>query len=153
LLGVEIRPAAELGDAFAQACMALRRTGRERFGWAEKSAAQGERDGLYQLGYCYRVGIGCVKDVERTKENFLVAAELGHLYGMIHVVELFDKDDQQRYIWFGRAAAIGLSSVFLNEMSDQIRNCNNGSGHANVVFFERTRQQRGPNNLWERLQV
>jgi hypothetical protein len=79
-----IRPAAELGDAFAQAWMMVC-TGEPRFRWAEKSAAQGERDGFFWLGYCYRTGVehsyrtgaGCVKDAEREKENFLVAAELG----------------------------------------------------------------------------
>ncbi len=41
----EIRRAAELGDSFAQAWMAEETEYEERFCWAEKSAAQGERDG------------------------------------------------------------------------------------------------------------
>jgi hypothetical protein len=56
-----IRRAAELGDSFAQACMAEETEDEERFCWAEKSAAQGERDGyellslfplLFQGGFC-----------------------------------------------------------------------------------------------------
>jgi hypothetical protein len=39
----EIRGAADLGDAFAQAWMAGQRNGEESFRWAEKSASQGTR--------------------------------------------------------------------------------------------------------------
>jgi hypothetical protein len=48
---------------------------------------------------------------------------------------LLDKDDPQRFVWFGRAAASdGGSSFFMDEMSDQIHNFNSGTGHASVVF-------------------
>jgi TPR repeat protein len=73
---IEIRRAADLGDAFAQAKMPGQTRGEERFRWAEKSAAQGERD---ELGHCCRYGQGCEEDLERAKENFLVAAELGRM--------------------------------------------------------------------------
>jgi TPR repeat protein len=66
----EIRRAADLGDALAQAEMTMRTVGKESFRWAEKSAAQGERDGLYWLGRCFRDGIGCEEDKERAKEYF-----------------------------------------------------------------------------------
>ena len=65
--------------------MAGETDGEDRFRWAVKSAAQGERDGFCYLGYCYRDGFGCEVDVERAKENYLVAAELGHVYAMIRV--------------------------------------------------------------------
>jgi TPR repeat protein len=130
----EIHRAADLGDAFAQAWMARQAAGEERFGWAEKSAAQGERDGFCNLGYCYRNGIACEKDLERAKENFLVAAELGYVYGMVCVGELLDKNDPQRFVWFGRAAANGEPFSFLKEMRDQIRNFSSGTGLSNVMF-------------------
>jgi TPR repeat protein len=71
----EIRRAAELGDAFAQAVM-WRAGGKESFLWAEKSAAQGEGDGFCRVGYCYQHDVGCEEDLRKAKENFLVAAEL-----------------------------------------------------------------------------
>ncbi len=72
-----LRRAADLADAYAQARMAAQTSDdEERFDWAEKSAAQGERDGFKSLGYCFLNGEGCKKDLERAKENFLVAAEL-----------------------------------------------------------------------------
>jgi TPR repeat protein len=104
------------------------------FAWAEKSAAQGERDGFYYLGFCYLDGTGCVEDVERAKENFLVAAELGDVYAMVCFGELLGKDDPQRFVWFGRATAMEQSSDFLNEMGFQIRNFNSGTGYAKIVF-------------------
>jgi TPR repeat protein len=130
----EIRRAADLGDAFAQAEMAWRTDGQERFGWAEKSAAQGERDGFYQLGDCYRHGIGCVKDVERAKVSFLVAVELEDLRATICLGEFLDRFDPRRYFWFGRAAASGDPYSFLNEISDQIHIFNSGTEHTSVVF-------------------
>jgi TPR repeat protein len=82
----EIRRSADLGDPFAQACMAGQTGSKESFSWAEKSAAQGEHDGFCHLGYCYRDGIGCERDVERAKENFLVAAEFEDLRATICLV-------------------------------------------------------------------
>ncbi len=131
----EIRRAVDLGNAFAQARMAIETEDEERFRWAEKSAAQGERDGFYWVGQCYRDGSGCVKDAERAREYFLVSAELGDVYAMVRVGEFFDKDDPQRFVWFGRAASNGGSSLnFLKEMSGQIHNFSSETRNANVVF-------------------
>jgi TPR repeat protein len=97
--------------------MAGETDGEDRFRWAVKSAAQGERNGFCYLGYCYRDGFGCEVDVKRAKENYLVAAELGHVFSMVSLGDLLDKDDPQRFVWFGRAASSGYSTSFLNEMS------------------------------------
>jgi hypothetical protein len=131
----EVRRPADLGDAFAQAWMAWKTVGEERFRWTEKSAAQGERNGFNQLGDCYQFGIGCEKDVGKAKGNFLVAAELGYIYAILSSGDLLDKDDPQRFVWFGRAAASnGGSFSFWNEMSDHVCNFSSGTGHAKVVF-------------------
>jgi hypothetical protein len=58
----------------------------------------------------------------------------GHVYATVSLGELLDKDVPQRFVWFGRAAASGASLFFLNEITEQIRNFNSGSGHAKVVF-------------------
>jgi hypothetical protein len=129
-----MRRAADLGDAFAQAWIAEETEDEERFQWAEKSATQGERDGFLQLGACYRHGIGCEEDVERAKENFLVAAGLGDVHAMMYVGRLFDKGDSQRFVWLGRAATKGSSYAFWSEMRDQMRNFGSGTGHARVIF-------------------
>jgi TPR repeat protein len=64
---------------------------QELFRWSEKSAAQGERGGLYWLGYCYRHGFGCEKDREKGKENFLIAAELEDMCAMEHLASFLAK--------------------------------------------------------------
>jgi hypothetical protein len=95
----EIRRAADLGDAFAQAWMAWQTDGEESFRWAGKSAVQGERDGFFFLGHYYRGRIGCEKDLEKAKENFLVASELGHVHAMVR---------GGRVIWQRRSSTISL---------------------------------------------
>jgi hypothetical protein len=123
----EVHRAGDAGDAFAQALMA-----------AEKSVAKGERDGFYWLGHCYQHGIGCEEDAERAKENYLVVAELGRLRALIYVGSLLGKDDPQRFVLYGRAAANGAANgesyAFLEEMYKQICSFNSGTGHAKVVF-------------------
>jgi hypothetical protein len=103
-----------------------------------KSAGQGERDGFFQLGRCYRYGSGCVKDAEKGKKVFLVAAELGHVVGMVSLGKLLEKDDSQRFYWFGRAATANGDSFgsvyFMNEIRGQIRKFSSGTGHASVIF-------------------
>jgi hypothetical protein len=130
----QMRRAADLGDAFAQAYIAGQATGEERFRWAEKSAARGERDGFLKLATCYLDGTGCEEDVESSKDNYSAAAELGNVFAMVCLGRLFGKDDPQRFVWLGRAAANGDSDSFLSEMVDQIRKFRSGTGHAKVVF-------------------
>jgi TPR repeat protein len=98
----EIGRAADLGDGLALAEMAEETDGKERFLWAEKCASQGERDGFFWLGYCFGEGIGCLKDAEKAKENFLLASELDHVHAIVHVGELLDEDDPQRFVWFDK---------------------------------------------------
>jgi TPR repeat protein len=65
-----LRRSVELGFAFAQALMAGQTQGEDKFKFAQLSAAQGERDGLLWLGWCFRDGLGCEKDLDKAKEFF-----------------------------------------------------------------------------------
>jgi hypothetical protein len=40
------------------------------------------------FGWCFRDGEGCEKDLDKAKENFLRASELGHVLAMIEIGEL-----------------------------------------------------------------
>jgi TPR repeat protein len=62
--------AAELGFAFAQTLLAGRTQGDEKFKFAKLAAAQGERNGFYELGRCFCDGEGCDEDLNKAKENF-----------------------------------------------------------------------------------
>jgi TPR repeat protein len=127
-----LRQAANKGYACAQAWMARETAGEEKFRWAQKAASQGERDGFYMLALCYEDGLGCERSIERAKENYLAAAELGRVSGMCAYGKLLDKSDPQRLVWMGRALPyLGASAfVFLNEIMD----FNAGTRKANVVF-------------------
>jgi TPR repeat protein len=72
--------------------------------------------------------------LERAKENYLVAAELGLVAAMVRLGNILNKDDHQRFVWFGGAAANGFCNSFLSEMRDQIHKLNSGIGHAKVIF-------------------
>jgi hypothetical protein len=71
-----LRCSTELGFAFAQAWMAGRSQGEKKFKFAKLAAGQGERDGLFWLGWCFRNGEGCEKDLDKAKENFCLQANL-----------------------------------------------------------------------------
>jgi hypothetical protein len=117
-----IRRAAELGDAFAQAWMAGGPLVGEVDGcrWAEKSAAQGERDGFFQLALCFSEGIGCDEDLEKAKENYLLAAEVGHVDAMGYYAT-FRTSEPEQFVWLARMTAVGVAQDFLDAMKDHFR--------------------------------
>lgn len=125
---------AELGYSFAQACLAYRTTGEERFKFAQLAALQGERDGYRWLGDCFCDGDGCNKDLEKAKQNFFIAAELGHVFCMRWLGELLSGSDPQRWQWWGLAAKLGHSGDFLLSFSKQVRKFASGSGSVLAMF-------------------
>jgi TPR repeat protein len=129
-----LRRSAELGFAFAQAWMAEKTEGNEKFKFAQLAAAQGERDGHAWLGWCLRDDEGCERDLDKAKGNFLRASELGLVWAMIWLGDLLDESDPQRWRWLGRAAALGDRSSFLSCFAGQVEPFNSGSGSAVVMF-------------------
>ncbi len=133
-----LRRASEMGSAFA--CSSLSRAvlcenKHEAFRLAQLAAAERERDGFYLLGLCFRDGIGCEKDLNLARENYLIGAELGHVWAAESFGELLDKCDPVPWIWFGRAALRGLTSSFLDYFSNQVELFFSGSGNAPIVFL------------------
>jgi hypothetical protein len=131
----EVRRAADLGDAFAQAWMAEERNGQERFQWAVKSAAQGEREGYYSLGWCYKSSIGCNRHVSWASENLLNAAELGFVDAMIEYGFTLEKTKRERFSWLQKGAVGGSSFYFLEEVEEQVRLYKSGCSNARTVFI------------------
>jgi hypothetical protein len=129
-----LRRSAELGFSFAQALMAREVEGDEKFKFAQLAAAQGEPDGFFRLGQCFDDGEGCEKDLDKAKENFLIASRLGHIFAMDWLGELLEDSDPQRWRWWGQAAALGNSASFLLDFADQVELFNSGSGSAVVMF-------------------
>jgi TPR repeat protein len=129
-----LRRSTELGFAFAQALMAWETRGEEKFKFAQLAAAQGERDGFLWLGLCFRAGEGCEKDLDKAKESFFHSSELEHVYAMVSLGQLLGASDPQRWRWWGCAAALGASSVFVCNFALQVVLFNSGSGSAAVMF-------------------
>jgi hypothetical protein len=129
-----LRRSAELDFAFAQALLVGRTRGKEGFKFAQLAAGQGDRDGLYWLGWCFRFGQGCEEDLDKAKENFLLASELDHVMAMDGLGHLLDKSDPQRWRWLGCVAALGRAGGFLSDFSDQVELFDSGSGSAAVMF-------------------
>jgi hypothetical protein len=144
-----LRRSAELGFAFAQALMAWKTAGEESFKFAQLAAAQGERDGLLELGRCFRDGEGCEKDLDKAKEIFLRGTKLGDVSAMGWLGKLLAKSDPQRWQWWGQAAVLGNSWRFLSGFAKQVELFHAGSGSA-VVMFAIGRALQGHVNDQER---
>jgi TPR repeat protein len=97
-----------MGYAPAQGQLSMLCFGKEAFLGAQRAASQGDRTGIFWLGWCHYDGRGCAKNERRAIELYREAAEMGHvgaqsLYGRLS----FGKLEWQRYLWWGRAAADG----------------------------------------------
>ncbi len=133
-----LRRASEMGNAFA--CSTLSEQVRyendeESFRLARLAASLHERNGFCWLGHCSRYGFGCEKDLNFAKQNFLIAAELGHVGAAVGYGFLLDESDLARWLWLGRAALRGLHHSFLGSFSKQVELFFSGSGNATVVFL------------------
>ena len=125
---------AKLGFAPAQASLARHSTEKNHLKFAQQSAEQGERDGFYRIGICFRDGEGCEKDLNKAKENFLKASKLGHGGAMLEIGRLLNEFDPQRWKWWGRTAALGNVWKFLACFEKEVKLFNDGKGHANIMF-------------------
>ncbi len=134
-----LRRAADLGNAFA--CSALcegkvwRVNKEEAFRLAQLAAAQCERDGFYWLGVCFRDGLGCEKDLSLAQENFLIAAELGHVWAANYYGRLLGESDPDCWLWWSRAAVRGWPFSFLDHFAKRVEKFFSGSGNATAVFW------------------
>lgn len=127
-----LRRSAEMGYAFAQSELACRVHGQRCLEFAQLAAFQGERDGFYWLGCCFRDGQAGEVDMERAKENLLIASNQGHARAMVELGKLVD--GCERWSLWGRAAACGNPMNFLSDFPIQVKSFISGSGSAAVMF-------------------
>ncbi len=74
------------------------------------------------------------KDLRLAKENYLIAAELGHGRAAERLRHFLDKSDPVRWLWLGRAALRGHPDILFS-FSEQVDQFFSGSGNATVVFL------------------
>jgi hypothetical protein len=129
-----MRRSAELGCALAQTKMAVLTSREEGFRFATLAASQREREGFYCLGSCFNFGLGCEKSLDKAKENFLIAAELGHVKAMLWFGDLLEESDPLRWVWWAQGAKRGESYDFRSNFAEQVQQFESGSCNAAVVF-------------------
>jgi TPR repeat protein len=93
--------------------MAVMTIGEEKYRFARSAASQRERQGFYRLGWCYEHGDGCEKDLEKAREYYLIAAQLGHVDSMVGLGRMLDP---QKWLWWGRAAVLGQRFFVLTQL-------------------------------------
>ncbi len=99
---------AEYGNPLAMAVMAQWCNGDKRLGWAEKSAARGEPEGLYVLAWCLCPGGSNRETMARALQLWKEAADMGHALSQFELGKRgFGESDIERYVLWGKAAARG----------------------------------------------
>jgi TPR repeat protein len=105
---VLVRQSAEAGYALAQALLAGRGDRAEGLVWAQSAASQRDPMGLTRLAQFCWVGSVCEKDQHKAKALYREAAEMGQVSAMYnHAKRGLAEMDPERYVWLGRAAALG----------------------------------------------
>jgi hypothetical protein len=113
----ELRRAAAMGYAHAQALLCGYVWCEERLELAQKSAACLDRTGMFELGRCIQKGVGCARDKAKATELYRQAAELGHAGAMLaYGKAAFGELDWQRFYWWGRASMRGEGSFEFREV-------------------------------------
>jgi hypothetical protein len=118
-----IRRAAEMGYAPAQAEMSgltEEADPEESRRWAERSSAQRDRNGLFQLAYCTRCGVGGREDPERAAELYRASAELGCALAMFYHARSLQTTDWRWHHWMGRATVAGLHDYAFSSKSVEL---------------------------------
>jgi hypothetical protein len=132
---VLLRQSADLGYPLAQARMAGRTNGEEKFRFAKSAASQREREGFFWLGFCHQFGRGCEPDLEIAKKLHLIAVQLGSVLSMCCLGRMFDESDPRWWFWLGRAVVLGFPDAsFLGNFSARVQPFNSGSGNGSVLF-------------------
>lgn len=107
-----VRQAAEQGHAKAQAMFfTFVKNDTEKFDWAVRSAAQGERDGFCRLAWCYSKGVGCEKNETTFLELVHSAAKLGDLDSMFIIgLQMYNVNACFGMYMQGKALCLGFSN-------------------------------------------
>lgn len=125
-----LRSSAELGYSYAQVWMAWATDGAEMLEWARMSVP--ERDSFVFFGQYHEEN----GEVELAKTNYLSAAKMGDVSGMVSYGCLMEPSDAKLgWMWLDRALEGGNRSAFLYRFLSQVDNFLLGVGNLQVVFL------------------
>jgi hypothetical protein len=102
--------------------------------WAERAAAQNERNGYLWVSFCCKFGEGCEKDEQRAVEAIFQSARLGLVDGMHFYALTLPLSDPERYIWLGKGAFRSRTSEVLMDMFAHLDLYDRGVGCGDVLF-------------------
>ncbi len=111
--------------------------GETCFDWAQRSALQGERNGIYVLAVCYSNGDGVAPDSELAATLYEKAAILGHVDAM-STFSFMVSDEVQKWYWLSQAASQGGVAIiehFLSSIPQQVELFQAGEVNPSVMFF------------------
>ena len=97
-----------LGHSFGQVCLSMLCSINKQFDlkfkYAQASALQGDRDGMFLLGNCYYRGYGCVIDESKALDLFYMSAKLGNNLAMLALGRMLKQvDHASGSYWIGKA--------------------------------------------------
>lgn len=130
-----LQRSAAQGFAFAQAWLAGRLQGEERFKLSLAAAEQGEREGFLRMGYCWRDGEGtCEVDRNQARKYFALGVERNCIWSCLALAPMLHDDDVNRWTLWGKAAKQGETYDFLRRFTQEVQRFNAGEGDAATVF-------------------
>lgn len=148
---LRVRRSAELGFAFGQAMMEdVTKDADQKFRFAQISARKRERDGFRLLGFCFHCGCGCEINRYKAVENYLLAAELGHVYAMCSGGRFLHEANPQHWLWLGRAAQKGYTFDFLRDFCVAVNDFKSGRVISAVCIFQIGRALNGQVDVVQR---
>jgi hypothetical protein len=134
----ELKRAAAMGYAHAQAVLCGHVWAEQRLELAQKAAAAGDRTGLFELARCIHKGGACARDKARATQLYREAAELGHAGAMwAYGKAAFGERDWQRFYWWGRASMRGKGSFEFRELVIELLSSFEKGEHGRILHTVR----------------
>lgn len=126
-----LKRSSNLGYAWAQSILSWYSDTCNRFELACLAALQGERDGFYTLGSLFQTGKGCIANMSKAKENWLIASKLGSVYAMASLADILPNSSAQGWSLRSRAAKLGYTFQFSARFDQTVKN----NPQNNVLFI------------------
>ncbi|MBX9636519.1 MAG: hypothetical protein K2Q45_03100 [Nitrosomonas sp.] len=132
-----LKKSAEMGYALAQANAYILDNFEKHFAYSVKSSLQGEREGFYQVAFCYERGKGCAVNLNKAKENYFIAAKMNYPLAMADYAMFLNPETREFWYWLGRAAKKGFVHEYLKKFDSIVHKFKNNDDQmlAPAVFM------------------
>ncbi len=117
----------------------------QSFYWFNEAAKKGSDVGMFNLGCCYRDGIGIDADAEQAAEWFKKSAELGYVDAMVELGEYYQEtliDFNKAKMWYLKAAELGNAEA-QNKLGVLYADIDNDYKEA-IKWYQKAMEQENP---------